>query len=330
MVCSISTRAQDIHLSQPYINLIFQNPAFTGINVKFSFNSNYHDQWNAISNLYKTYIVSGDYRFNNSKIKNTTLCAGGLLYNDVAGDGSYRTTNLGMTVSCLVNANEKIKLSGGLGYNIVQSAVNQNNYSWASQFNGRRYDPSIPSGEKDILASKWYSDINAGIAMIYKENGESTNPINKSKLILGYSINHFNRPDISINNNKNSLFIKQVVFINAYIPLKNKNIAFKPTLLFYNQHYFYEVTVGSLVRYTIGDGSQITGLKKESAISIGAFYRVKDAIIPTLQVEKGNFLIGLSYDINVSMLATGSNYRGGFEISLSLTDATYFLFQKKN
>jgi Type IX secretion system membrane protein PorP/SprF len=49
---------------------------------------------------------------------------------------------------------------------------------------------------------------------------------------------------------------------------------------------------------------------------LGSWYRLKDAIIPYVGLEFGEFHIGASYDVNVSKLKPASNMRGGMEISL--------------
>jgi hypothetical protein len=55
-------------------------------------------------------------------------------------------------------------------------------------------------------------------------------------------------------------------------------------------------------------------------ISIGAFYRWNDAIIPVVKLGYYKFNLGLSYDANTSKLKTASQYRGGFEATLSFSD----------
>ena len=48
----------------------------------------------------------------------------------------------------------------------------------------------------------------------------------------------------------------------------------------------------------------------------GVWLRVNDAIIPYIGLEFSGLRIGATYDINVSGLKSGSESRGGMEISL--------------
>ena len=59
-----------------------------------------------------------------------------------------------------------------------------------------------------------------------------------------------------------------------------------------------------------GDDSRLS-------LSGGIAYRYKDAIIPVVKLNTNKLAIGLSYDVNVSKLKTASEYRGGFELTLS-------------
>ena len=49
---------------------------------------------------------------------------------------------------------------------------------------------------------------------------------------------------------------------------------------------------------------------------LGSWYRFKDAIIPYMGLEFGEWHFGASYDVNTSSLKAASNSRGGIEISM--------------
>jgi hypothetical protein len=52
---------------------------------------------------------------------------------------------------------------------------------------------------------------------------------------------------------------------------------------------------------------------------LGAKYRVKDAVIPTLSVEFRNFKIGAAYDITLSNLRASNRRQGAFEVCMVYT-----------
>ena len=82
-----------------------------------------------------------------------------------------------------------------------------------------------------------------------------------------------------------------------------------------NELPLYEIISGGMFRHTIKEESKYTGLMKEIAVLIGAYYRVGDAVIPSFMFEISNFALGISYDINVSSLKEASNGAGAMEIS---------------
>lgn len=88
-----------------------------------------------------------------------------------------------------------------------------------------------------------------------------------------------------------------------------------------------EIFLGSLFKYILKEDSKYTGNIKASAVSLGIFYRNKDALIPTFFFEIGQYSLGLSYDINTSALKQASNGRGGFEISLRFINPNPFFYK---
>ncbi len=80
-----------------------------------------------------------------------------------------------------------------------------------------------------------------------------------------------------------------------------------------NQGPSQETIGGVMVSYKLGDDLE----KSDYVFNLGSYIRWGDAIIPAIKLESNAFTIGLSYDVNISSLATVSEGRGGFELSLS-------------
>src|ERR1041385_4042957 len=273
--------AQDVQWAQPGGCLLFQNPAFTGIENQYSIDLDYRNQWNATGTRYQSYLAAGDYRLGkNPEEKNSFVSAGGLFYNDVAGDGHYRTTNAGVLISDNVKANDHWQMGAGIGINFLAHALQMDNFSWGSQFDGINYNSSLSSGEATGSIKKSTLDLNAGLSARYTRNAGTLSSNNDVKLIFGYSINHLTRPDIGFFAPSVLLF-RHTVFVNGTIGIYNTNISLKPVVLLYNQGKQMEITGGTLVSFSYGEQSKITGFKKGSFFSVGALYRYNDAIIPT-------------------------------------------------
>jgi hypothetical protein len=76
------------------------------------------------------------------------------------------------------------------------------------------------------------------------------------------------------------------------------------------------------------EASKYTGIYKESALSLGAHYRVGDAVIPSLLLEMGSFAVGIGYDLNVSGLKAATQSRGGMEVSIRYISPNPFVYRR--
>lgn len=309
ITCSLCY-AQDIHWSQPSNALLYLNPAFTGIDSRYNVGLNFRDQWNVAGKTYRTYMVAADCRLKSIGI-------GGLVNSDLSADGRYKTTSAGITLSGLVKVNKHARFGLGAGASFMQNSLSADIFKWGSQFNGESYDPSMASGEARTAAANHFLDLNAGVSFIYDEDQSSMFTNRQRKLMVGYSINHITRPDLALTGGTDKLLMKHTGYLKALLPVKD-NLSIAPVILVHYQGVLMEATGGVLARYTRGQTSRVTGNRKGSAFSVGAMYRLRDAIIPTVELEKGNSIFAFSYDINVSSFSRVSKFRGGFELSIRL------------
>jgi hypothetical protein len=83
-----------------------------------------------------------------------------------------------------------------------------------------------------------------------------------------------------------------------------------------------------MARYMLKEDSRITGYIQGSALSLGAYYRNKDAFILQALLEFGPYALGVSYDATTSDLRTASNGFGSFEVSLRWVQWKWFYYRK--
>jgi type IX secretion system PorP/SprF family membrane protein len=308
--------AQDIHWSQPSAALLYQNPAFAGVSGKYSIGVNYRDQWSSVNKSYRTFAMMGDYRLSDESQK-AQVNAGVLFYKDMSADGVYQVNSGGLNLSCLLNVDEKSKLGAGLYYGFNQSSLNRDRFTWGNQFDGQSYNSALSTGEDHAVLNKTFNDIGAGISYVLHEKAGTVNDNDPDIFMVGYSVSHINRPEVALTGSAERLPMKHTFMMTA-IATMNDNRALKPTLLVHVQGKMLEITGGTLFRFGLGQMSRYTGIKKGSAFSAGLLYRFKDALIPTMEFEKGNAAIGISYDVNLSKFSKSSKYQGGLELYLRL------------
>ncbi len=153
---------------------------------------------------------------------------------------------------------------------------------------------------------------------------------NDFRVNFGAAVYHVSRPSYSFQGNNDKLYAKFVLHGNALLSIPYSNIGFVPGLIVYKQGGPSEVLAGTLVRYVLNQKSKYTGNKTTSAVSIGAYYRGRDAAIIGFLLEYSKYAIGMSYDVNVSRLKVASVGKGGFELSLRFNAANPFMVNSRS
>jgi len=300
--------AQDIHFSQSFLSPLLLNPAATGNNGDYRFVGNYKDQWKSISNTYKTIFASVD--LVPVRKKGGFMGTGLSFYNDKAGKSDMGTTQINLSLSYTVRLNRYHFLALGLQPGYTQKSINTNNLKWDNQFNGNTYDPNLISGETNFSNKISYIDFAGGLLWSFI-------PDKENKISIGASVFHINKPNQSFIAS-DPLNPKIVVHGNGEIKINKRNGYIIPIVLYTNQGKLNEINVGGMFKYGLGLDSKYTGANKSSCVSLGALYRVKDAIVVLVSMEyKRAFTFGFSYDINVSKLTAASKGRGGMELCIA-------------
>lgn len=322
----VKVLAQDIHFSQFTLAPLTVNPALAGFySGEHRAFINYKSQWNGMAAkgaAYKTTMVSYDTRLKTKSLKKGYIGAGINIFRDVAGDLNMGTTQANISFAGIVNIDSKQLLSGGIQGGFVQKSLNSSLMKWDSQYNNETgsYDPSLPANESFYsVPSKTYADFSAGLAWNYNANKGTTYSNEQRRFNAGISAFHLNRPDQKFkiyDNSTDNLATKIVIHGSGIIGLGPKGYQLVPSIIYFRQSKFQEFDLGTMVRWVIQAQSKYTGYVQGMALSVGAQYRGKDAIIPMALYEYSDFALGVSYDINTSSLTRGTRGRGGLEIAL--------------
>jgi type IX secretion system PorP/SprF family membrane protein len=304
-------QAQDIHMSQFYEASILRNPALTGVfEGDYKTGVMYRSQWGSISNPFSTAIVSGEFRIAIGKSVTDYLSLGFLTFYDKAGSLSMTTLSIypGISYSKAMSTLHHTYLSVGFMGGYIQRSYNTQYATYNNQYqNG--YDPTIPSGENlpNPKLSNW--DVGAGVNL--SGTGGAGDNMTYSVGVAGY---HFTQPKTSFyNNNLIQLPIKWDVNTDMSWKLEGPyTVQLHANYL--KQDAYQELILGGLISWNR------MGADEEDRFSIygGAYFRVGDALVPTVKVDYMHFSLALSYDVNISELRAASALKGGYELSLFL------------
>jgi len=307
-LCFISSAyAQDIHWSQYNSSPLNLNPAQTGLfDGDWRFVGNLRNQWATIPVPYNTLSVSADTRLKTELFKNATPAAGLIINTDRAGDSRFTTTQMLLSGSYIrkLTKDSMNFLSFGIQPGITSRNFNLDALTVDSHNDGEFYDHKLPNSENFAKTRITYFDMGLGAAYLWRKN-------NRTWVNGGFSFQHLTMPKQSFfNNDEIKLDIKTNFSAIAQIPVVGQ-FDVMPSFLYQRQGKFQETLIGAFGKYHL---EPIDG--KNTAIALGAFYRVKDAFIVVANMDYKNINVGVSYDINTSKLTAATNGRGGFEISV--------------
>ena len=304
--CSSFAFAQDIHFSQFNASPQNLNPAQTGLfDGDWRFVGNHRRQWSVIPVPYSTFSLSTDTRLK-TKLQNDVPALGMIVNTDKAGDSKFTTTQVFATASYIkkLSSDSTNFISIGVQPGITTKSFNVNALTFDNQYNGDHYNAALGSGENFNTTRITYFDLGAGLAYLWRKN-------RRTQINIGFSAFHLNRPKQSFFDNRDiKLDIKTTYSGMAEFPVAEQ-LDVIPTILYQRQGKFNETVVGLFGKYYL---KPVNGIP--TAISLGGFYRLKDAFIVLANMDYRNFNVGISYDINTSKLIAATSHRGGFEISV--------------
>ena len=317
--------AQDVHLSQFYNQDHLLNPAKIGdYDGDYRFTANYRNQWRQLNKQpISTYLISFDHIFFYKKHQFNA----GLMVTSDRFQGEETSYITGLPFSYMVNSNKLlVSLAYGFTYNrnifragiqtgLVLSSSDPSTQTFPNQweYQSGEFNNKISNLETQLKPSQNYIDLNVG--------GSWTKKMLSFTPKIGFSINHINRPkDSYVKNDKERLRARKVFFTEVIIPLSTK-YTLQPKLLWMWTSKVNDLVIGTNLQVQTNNKiipAYYTGLHYRHGIS-----RVFDAIIPTFGLYFKKYALGISYDINLSALSTGTNSRKGtFEFSLMYTGAS--------
>lgn len=286
--------AQDIHFSQIDVNPIMLNPAYSGFfDGQGRFGITYRNQWATVSQPYQTMAATAEMSLKRRRYQQDGVSLGVTASTDRAGSLNYGTTAASAILSYY-------KALGG-GSAIVSLGI-EGGYGNAG------FDPAdavmTDPAEHFVNTTASFPIVGAGVALFIQ-------PDDDFYLKLGFSSRNINRPNISY------LGADDVYLEPRYtLYLRSEyrgwpDIAIQPLVLAQLQHNNMEVIVGGDCRWIISES-----LSDVTSFSVGARYRMFDALMINCTFEHNALLYNFCYDANISKLTPASKSVGALEFSI--------------
>ena len=310
------TKAQDPHFSQFYASPLTLNPAMTGAIPGYArVAANFRSQWSAVSTPFITSSAAADIKLLLSNPdaydKHHYLGFGILAMNDQSNNGALKANyfTLSLAPNIQLKRSENLRLGLGFQMTFANRTLDYSKLTFGQQFTPYGYDINLPTGESKGGFSLNYIDYHTGIMLSGKDD-EGTN-----MWYIGSSLYHIGRPIGSLSG-KDTDRIQRRITVNGMFNSKLENgDRLYLSGLYMKSGFMEEYMAGAVYSFNIDDVSEDETIGR--SFQAGCWYRLRDAIIPYLGLQLRSYHVSLSYDANISKLSTASNFKGGFELTMT-------------
>jgi type IX secretion system PorP/SprF family membrane protein len=299
-------KAQDPHFSQFFASPLTLNPAFTGkFNGTWRLAANHRDQWPSIPKAYVTTSASLDFPILKSKIPEKDVFGVGVSgLTDASANGILKLNYGSVSMSYHKSLDENGYSTIGAGFQATYSSLglDRSKLTFSDMLTQNGF-----TGPTSEIITNWnsrsYFDLNAGLLYSGSTNGENN-------FYVGASMYHINRPKVGFNDKNWYLSGRISAHAGGSFPLSDMLTA-HVSAIYQTQNKASETTLGAAIAANLSRDAE-----KPSAIYIGSWIRLNDAIVPYVGLEFGGLRIGASYDFNISNLKAATASRGGSEFSI--------------
>jgi type IX secretion system PorP/SprF family membrane protein len=311
--------AQDFNFSQFYTSPMTLNPALTGaFPGKYRLAGIHKSQWAQVSPVpISTSSVGIDLRFelDQSRKAKDVVSVGMAFAHDQTSVFQFNTNQImlsGAFTKALTNDNTQ-QLTGGVQIGVGQRALSFDRLDFPTEFNGFSAfnNPSFENLPNNNIA---YFDVSSGLNWVIS-------PRRGVYYHIGAAVHHLTEPNISFfevdKGGTNKLQRKYTAHANMNFPL-NARTQISPRAMIQFQGAHAQLNAGTNFRLQFNDYGT-------TAMHVGGWARAVrntptkigfDSAVAMVGFEFSNFLLGLSYDVNLKSVASYGGNQGGFEISI--------------
>lgn len=309
-VCVISAIGQDTHFSQFYAMPIGLNPALTGFTPgKYRVAGIYRSQWQGFA-PFVTQGISFDVSPKFGFLSKTDFPGVGILVtNDVTGKGKTGLSNLRTYGSFALNKGfGRVYLGLGVQAGFSQRSL-RGEHDFGDEWSSISDSHHENTTEESLAFTQTYADINVGGIGTFRFGPKEIN-----SAFVGVSSFHINRPTQQFEK-LDTIPVRMVYHAGSRLSIPNSPYTAIPNLIVMTNKGAKEIVYGLSGEY---DFTKVPGSSFDGFVSLGGYYRNKDAIILALAIGVDDFTLGFSYDITSSDLSrvNTDSMTGAFEISL--------------
>lgn len=303
--------SQDVHFSQSVASLQQRNAAFSNnFEGDFQIFSVYREQWGSIGVPFQSSMLGFTAKID-PFIENLKFFAGFNYLNDQSGDANLSINRIGLVLGASYQLQEN-NFTFAINNGLVAKQFNATALTFPEQYNRNtgRFDQNIDNQED--LINEQLSYWNIGLALRWERQFND-----KWKVNLGFSTDNLNQAEESFFESGNTQELSYGIQSEAEYKWK-KSMSLMPYFSTYRRQKASESVLGSGIRIHSNTNSNVNYIQPFLFSRLGVSRNI-DAMIVGVHLGIKKFVLGASYDFNVSDLELASDYQGAFELSLVYT-----------
>lgn len=277
---------------------MLMDPSRTGAQTGGQVSLVHNEQWLQLPGAWRSDLLAAELALrNNKRARHSWLGIGLVAMNDRTNAGRTRVAAVGLTPSVHVRSGRHSRLSFGLELRWMNGRSGGAEGTWASQYDGNRFDPSTPSGETWNTTRSTWAEARSGLSWSLQRSHGSARQQERDVLVIGASADHLGhfllRADGTVPEGP-------PLRITAYA------IGEMPHEI-WDDGYFSAEVVGHLQgpfrtgRLNVFAGKHAPGVAgteerpKGIGFKVGAGYRYRDALVASAAIDHGLLSFGLAY-----------------------------------
>lgn len=267
--------------------------------------TNARSQWLGKSSTYNTQALTVD-----CKLKvvddRTYFGLGGMVISDKAMAGLFKSNyfNLNGSYHFALDDNGS-GLALGIGLVGNNTRVDFSQLTFDQQITSSGFDRTFPSGELALRNNSSYLSATAGLMYTYANEN-----MYFDAGLSGYRFMKMNRTLLD----DPKQFVQPRYTLHSFY---SGSINDRCSLMASAMHML--MNKGNITFLGLGMGVLLSGESTENSrvLNLGAYYNTRGVVAPFVGYEFGNYEIGISYDVNVSPLRSGSIANKAIELNIS-------------
>ncbi|HNR56078.1 MAG TPA: type IX secretion system membrane protein PorP/SprF [Flavobacteriales bacterium] len=295
------------------------DPSRTGASAAVNAALIHQDQWLQVPGAWRNELLHVDLCLRNRRKKMDKWIGAGL---DAAVDRSpasgWQRTHAAIRTAVHLRSGQRSYLAAGLGTALVNATMNAQNGAWGSQYDGLRYDASLPSQEAWTTdASTWF-EARAGVSFTLKRAAESPRRREPDILTAGLAADHLGRLVLrEAGQRMEPLPMRATAYVLSEMHHRLwENGLFSGELIGHLQGPFHTGRLNFYAGKHLLNSVRNEGGPPLFGFKAGLGYKYLDAVLVNVIIDYGRLSFGMTYGWSVGAKDRAVNGRRTFELLL--------------